>query len=104
MREAQHDENILAPFKLNRSRTSNFILNSNLEKISLTGLIFGRHHNPFDYCSHFQISQKKPSGAEIPYVAGTRKISNPSAPFDDSNVKISFKSRAFEEPTKTLSW
>ena len=101
VRKVKHEEDILTSFELTEGRKNDFILDVDSKKISLTGLIFGRHHYLFDYCTHIQVSQKIPGFAEIRYIPASREISDPGSLFDSKNVKIEFDFKAVLEPERT---
>jgi|GEM_PF-463661 len=95
---------LLARFRVKEGRVGEFILDGNGKKIPLTGLIFGRHHELFNYCSHIQIHQKEPGFATVLYVPlKARDISNPKDLFDSKNVNIIFDFLELPEPIRTAA-
>lgn len=62
------DSKILSKFKIKDGRLGEFILDENNTKISLTGLIYGRHHELFNVCEHIQVFQEESGKAVILYV------------------------------------
>jgi len=98
------EDDILKVFELNEGRSGEFILDKDMKKISLTGLVFGRHHNIFNEVEHIQIYQEKPGIALILYT--TKKSLAPDAAkllFDHSNVKIEFSFQKIPAAIKTES-
>lgn len=94
---------ILDSFKMENGRSGQFVTDRSGKNISLTGLIFGRHHRLFDYCSHIQIFQDTPGNATILFVPN-RELpsgSDPADYFDHSNVDLEFRFRALPEPVRT---
>lgn len=94
----------LKTFKIKKGRNSDFILDINGNKISLTGLIFGRHHKLFDLCDHVQIKQEKAAEATILYVTkNNQPIKNIDELFDSRNIQIKFDFRNIKKPILTQS-
>lgn len=98
------DSGIMTTFNIFEGRSGQFILDKNNRRISLTGLIMGRHHELFDYCSHIQISQCIKGKATIYYVLKekNRQI-DPKALFNNSNIDIDFQFKLIPEPIRTVS-
>lgn len=95
---------ILSSFDIYEGRSGQFILDQNSRKVSLTGLVMGRHHKLFDYCSHIQISQKEKGTAIIYYVPKENNtITHPEQLFDTTNVAINFTFECIKEPFRTIS-
>lgn len=99
----QKEEGLLYSFRLENGRSGQFITDRQGKNISLTGLIFGRHHRLFDYCSHLQIQQQKPGEATILYVLNQKLPSDfdPANLFDTTNVQIDFSFKNLPEPIRT---
>lgn len=97
------DQGVLKRFQITTGRQGDFVLDSNSKKIPLTGLIFGRHHRLFDFCSHLQIGQPKPGKATVYYcpIPHAKVEIVPDTMFDSSNVSIDFSFVAVSEPIKT---
>lgn len=98
------ENGIMTSFDIFEGRSGQFILDKNGRKISLTGLIMGRHHELFDYCSHIQISQQSKGEAVIYYVLKEKNDSiDPKSLFDSSNTDIDFRFISISEPIRTIS-
>lgn len=98
------DNKVLNKFKIQEGRKGDYILDKNGNKISLTGLIFGRHHKLFDFVDHLQIRQDYQGSATILYSSKDElelKIINEL--FDSSNINMSFDFKHCKEPYKTTS-
>lgn len=94
----------LETFKIKEGRKSDFILDETGNKISLTGLIFGRHHKLFELCDHIQISQEKPGDATIYYVTNNDQfLGEINELFDSKNIKIEFHFVKIQKPILTQS-
>lgn len=98
-------DGLLGSFKIVGGRSGEFILDRNGKKVPLTGLIFGRHHELFNYCSHIQVSQRQLGAASILYTPNGKALRNGdiSELFDGSNVDIDFQFEEQREPIKTTS-
>lgn len=102
--EAEMRDGFLISFNLYEGRSGEYIKDSNEKKISLTALIFGRHHRLFDYCSYIQICQKFSGEAVVLYVPKEENLKfNPSPYFDSSNLHMKFTFRKLNNPVRTRS-
>lgn len=100
----QYTDGILSGFNILEGRSGQFILDRNGRKISLTGLIMGRHHQIFDFCSHIQIAQKENGKAIVYYVPKNYvEIKHPEILFDSKSVDIEFFFEKRQEPFRTVS-
>ena len=96
------EDGVLARFQIKEGRKGEFILDKNGKKIPLTGLIFGRHHELFNYCTHLQIHQKEPGYAAVLFVPINKyNFPDPGDLFDSKNVEIEFTYKMLEEPLRT---
>ena len=103
---ATFNDGILQGFTMNTGgRRGQYILDCDEKRISLTGLIFGKHHKLFDYCSQLQISQSVKGKAIIYYVpkAELPKEFNPSILFDAEGINIEFTFEMISKPIRTKS-
>lgn len=95
---------ILETFAISKGRIGDFILDRNSQKISLTSLIFGRHHNIFNVATYIQVQQNEPGKATLlvtlpPYISYTKDdIKNH---FDASNLLIDFEYKIIPKPIFT---
>jgi phenylacetate-CoA ligase len=95
---------MLASFQIDHGRSGQFILDRDRKNIPLTGLIFGRHHTLFNYCSHIQVYQSKPGEAVILFVPLNKDhLLRPQEHFDSQNVNIRFEFELLEHPVRTAS-
>ena len=95
---------ILETFKIKEGRSGQTILDANGKKISLTGLIMGRHHKIFDYINHIQVEQKVQGKATIYYVLNSCKLEDDvSQLFDSSNILIDFNFVELSSPIRTVA-
>lgn len=56
---------ILDSFRIAGGREGDYVIDLTGKKISLTGLVFGRHHRIFDKARFFQVQQDKPGALKI---------------------------------------
>lgn len=96
-----NNANILNSFSIANGRVGDYIIDRFGNSISLTALIFGRHHIIFNYVSYLQIAQDEQGKAKIFYVY-KEKLDCRNL-FDSSNVFIDFEFERVEEPIKTIS-
>lgn len=94
---------ILTRFAIEEGRLGEFVVDRRGTRISLTALIFGRHHAVFDWASHVQIAQAEPGRATV-LVAAPRRESEPidwAREFDGSDVDIEFDFKLIGEALRT---
>lgn len=95
-------EGLLSSFEIKEGREGEFIEDFLGHKISLTGLIFGRHHKLFNYVDFIQVKQGSPGKAEILFVTN-QAIYNPASLFDSSNIEIYFTFKQIPYPIMSKS-
>jgi phenylacetate-CoA ligase len=98
---------ILNSFNIYDGRNGEFILDKYLNQISLTGLIFGRHHLLFDYTTCVQVKQEIPGFSTILYVRSEGRLfpynGLVSEFFDASNINVQFDFQEIAKPILTNS-
>lgn len=97
-------DHIIQSYTMNSGgRSGQYIIDKNEKRISLTGLIFGKHHKLFDYCNQLQLSQSEKGRATVYYVPKDNipKDFEPAVLFDSSGIEISFEFQEIEQPIKT---
>ena len=100
------DEGLLVSFRIASGRIGEFIEDAYGSRISLTALIFGRHHKIFDKARFVQIRQEKPGMATLIMVLPKNhglEDNDISAGFDLSNVAIDFSFETRKEPIRSPS-
>lgn len=95
------DRGVLDKFKIKEGRNGDYILDSDHKRIPLTGLIFGRHHKLFDYCSHIQIRENYPGNATVYYVPNSPIADDVQNLFDSNNIRITFEFVKLTKPILT---
>lgn len=102
--EPLEQDGLLRSFRIKRGRVGDFIIDKDGRKISLTALIFGRHHPIFARARFLQIAQQCPGRATIvvtsPVGAGLRK-EDVCSMMDLSDVRIHFDMMVVDEPIRT---
>ncbi|TSA12972.1 MAG: CoF synthetase [Deltaproteobacteria bacterium] len=96
----------LKGFRITYGRMGEFIIDESGEKISLTALIFGRHHRIFGTARYLQVYQESPGLATILVTlpeGANKKIIDWDKEFDSSGVKIKFKYEVINKPFFTIS-
>lgn len=101
----EYRDGLLESFRVSEGRSGEFIVDRNGHRISLTALVFGRHHEIFRIAQHLQIRQVKPGEATVMVVTAKDQKLEPSWPrlFDTSNVNIDFDFELIDSPIRTAS-
>lgn len=99
------DGGLLQTFEIQEGRKGDFVIDQNGKSISLTGLIFGKHHELFNYCSHLQVSQREKGKLLVLYTpkneyADLTEIQAGQL-FSSSNIKMDFSFKKVDAPFKT---
>jgi phenylacetate-CoA ligase len=95
-----YENDILAAFEISSGRVGDFILDELETPISLTAIIFGRHHDAFNVIDFVQVEQKV-KGKAILYIVSQKDIDISS--FDFDNVNITFELKFISSPYLTKS-
>ncbi|MBR4508463.1 MAG: hypothetical protein IKP23_03210 [Elusimicrobiaceae bacterium] len=88
-------------FAVKEGRTADFVIDKEGENISLTSLIFGRHHKIFDYAKFVQVKQEEKGKITIYIVANTALPSDLSSLFDMTNINMKVDFKIIEKPILT---
>jgi len=94
---------ILHSFKVTKGREGEFILDNSNKRINLTGLIFGRHHELFNYSKFLQVKQLRPGEIEIHFVSPSLSVERARDLFDSKNLDLTISFVKQEEPIRSLS-
>lgn len=97
--EDQIDNGILTSFSVKEGRSGDFIEDETGKNISLTALIFGRHHAAFEVFDFVQVSQTERGKATI-FATSKKDITIEDLPsfFDFTGVKIHFTYKILKQP------
>ncbi len=90
----------LNSFRVKEGRIGEFVIDNKGNLISLTGLIFGKHHKLFDFIDFLQVKQPSPGKLTV-YFSSKLEIQFPDILFDTSNILIDFSFEQYKEPIKT---
>ncbi|ATP57956.1 hypothetical protein CPT03_16550 [Pedobacter ginsengisoli] len=101
--EIETDEGILNSFKITKGREGEFILDNNGKMINLTGLIFGRHHEIFNYSKFIQVKQISVGKIEIHFVSDSIEVDEASKFFDERNLNLEITYVKRDQPYRTSS-
>jgi len=102
---ADTEDGLLRSFRITAGREGDFVLDRLGQCISLTGLIFGKHHAAFDRAGHVQICQDRPGQACLLVSEGGGRLSPRDLPalFDLEGVAIDFEYRLLSDPVRTAA-
>ncbi len=95
---------MLKAFRITAGRVGDFILDRNGHQVSLTALIFGRHHDAFGQASSIQVRQPVPGHATIvivPIERVRRTLSEWASLFDFTGVDVNFDFEVALHPHRT---
>ncbi|WP_133126224.1 CoF synthetase [Vibrio breoganii] len=98
VKEEKYSNGILDSFEISAGRVGDVIYDRKSNPISLTALIFGRHHRAFDTVDHVQIRQSV-YGEAVLCITSSKPVSLDL--FDLDNVDIEFSLEKLEKPFKT---
>ena len=104
MIEPMEQDEILRTFRIKEGRNGDFVTDINGKQISLTALIFGRHHPIFDQIKFIQIAQLHPGEAVIILTQSKHsELTKNKARMlmDLRNVGIRFDIQIVEQPYRT---
>jgi phenylacetate-CoA ligase len=100
--EPTFEDGLLEAFRIKEGRNSETVIDLKGRNISLTGLIFGRHHKAFDHSEHIQVRQISPGKIEI-FITSKGSICNWQALFDFSNSFFDVSFKNIDSPIRTPS-
>lgn len=99
--DVKRENGFLKSFKVIKGREGEFVIDKNGKKINLTGLIFGRHHDLFNYSKFIQVKQQEAGKIEIHFVSET--LTEAEEYFDKSNLNLDVTFIKRKEPFRTKS-
>jgi phenylacetate-CoA ligase len=105
IKPAFHDD-LLKSFEIAEGRIGDFIQDAMGQKISLTALIFGRHHPIFKKARFIQVCQNKPGEALLLVNLRdgyTKEKVNWKKDFDSTGINLQFQFRLMNRPVITSS-
>lgn len=96
--DEQYESGILQSFKIASGRVGDIVFDKNGNPISLTALIFGRHHEAFSVIDFLQVRQSKNGSATL---CISSKLPVNIDMFDLKNIDMAFNIEIMETPFKT---
>ncbi|BBB28872.1 hypothetical protein [Neptunomonas japonica] len=90
----------LSSFKIKQGRIGEFVEDFNSRKISLTALIFGRHHKIFEYADFIQVSQFEQGELTI-WITSSKDNISWSSYFDSKEIAMNIEFVVIDKPFKT---
>lgn len=97
-------DGLLTGFRMtDGGRSGQYVTDKSGKRISLTGLIFGKHHELFNHCSQIQLSQTEPGSATVYYVADETGPDSIQAKqmFNAEGIDIDLKFERIDKPFRT---
>lgn len=97
---------VLESFRMASGRTGEFIVDGNGRRLSLTALIFGRHHEAFGLAKFIQVRQEAPGKATILVVPQSHTEQLPAdwhRHFDFKDVAVEFAVEVIDKPIRTAA-
>lgn len=95
-----YKDGVLESFKISEGRLGEFVTDKKGRNISLTALIFGRHHDLFGQADFIQVKQRQ-SGLLRIYVTSTNKNLDCNKLFDSSGIDMDIHFELVDQPFKT---
>lgn len=93
-------DGLLESFRIKEGRNSESVIDMNARSISLTGLIFGRHHKAFEYSEHIQVRQSMAGKIDI-FITSKTKRTDWADLFDFSNAFFDITFSQIDTPIRT---
>ncbi|BBN82625.1 capsular polysaccharide biosynthesis protein [Pseudoalteromonas sp. A25] len=97
-----YKDGLLESFRIAEGRTGEFVTDLNGRNISLTALIFGRHHPLFEHADFVQVKQKA-EGYLTVYVTTQNENLDFETLFDSSGINMRIDFELLRKPFKTKS-
>lgn len=99
-------DGLLGSFRVAEGRVGDVVLDVNGSEISLTALIFGRHHGVFSEVKHLQVTQDEPGRVTL-LATGFPELEDRErafwAGFDTTGVALDFEVKFLDAPVRTAS-
>ena len=101
--EPKFKNDILESFKILKGRNGEFVKDLDNKNINLTGLIFGRHHELFNFSKFIQVKQIDIGVIEIYFVSESISEEQASKLFDQNNLNFKISFKKIPEPIRSIS-
>ena len=95
---------LLRSFRVADGRVGDFVTDANGKRISLTALVFGRHHPVFSWAQFLQIREDAPGKTTVLVTVRpgeVRAVEDARRDFDATNVMIDFTFELRHQPVRT---
>lgn len=99
----KYNNGILESFQILKGRNGEFVQDLNGKNINLTGLIFGRHHQLFNFSKFIQVKQLEVGHIEINYVSDQIDEATAATLFDQANLNFKLSFKKIPEPIRSVS-
>lgn len=93
---------LLESFKVAEGRVGEFVVDNNGRSISLTALIFGRHHKLFEVADFVQVQQVNPGHLNVVVTTQNNDIACDEL-FDSEGINMNIEFKLVKQPYKTKS-
>jgi phenylacetate-CoA ligase len=92
-------------FRISEGRIGDFVVDRLGLKVSLTAIIFGRHHAAFESLQHLQVRQDVPGQITLLVVSRTSNINLATLrqSFDFSGLNLDWEIEIIDSPVRTLA-
>jgi phenylacetate-CoA ligase len=92
-------------FRIEEGRVGDFVQDRSGRQLSLTSIIFGRHHGAFNEVLHLQVRQTIPGHITLLLVpqATTADVVSLTAGFDFAGLDLTFDVQLVDQPVRTAS-
>jgi phenylacetate-CoA ligase len=97
------ENGILKCFTITEGRSGEFVIDKRGNKISLTALIFGRHHRLFNVAKFIQVKQVVQGKIEIHFVADSVSEEMAAGLFDKKNINLDITFIKRDNPMMSVS-
>jgi len=95
-----YKDGLLESFKISEGRVGEFVTDKNGRNISLTALIFGRHHHIFEFADFIQVKQLEPGQLTV-FVTSQNLALRCDELFDSVGIEMDINFKTLTHPFKT---
>lgn len=98
------DDTVLSAFSISEGRVGDFVTRADGSRVSLTALVFGRHHDAFEMVEHVQIREDRPGSMTVlvvPRKAFSERHDEVLRGFNFDSAGLSVTYEFLDEPVRT---